>query len=77
VGVAHPLVFPWLQVPVGKVVSELEVPLATNTLASVVSSATASGPDPVETEPSADALEGLPVLPSLSTLSVLEDLLAT
>ena len=59
-------------------VSEL-LEFATKTFPAVASSATASGPEPepVDTEPAVAKFEGLLVLPSLSTLSVLLDLLAT
>jgi hypothetical protein len=76
VGVPHPLMVVRLQVPVEKAVSELEPALATNTLPSEVSRATASGPDPVGTEAAVTELEGLPLLPSLSTVTLPLDLLA-
>ena len=49
---------------------------ATNTFPADASSATASGPVPVVTEPAVTKSDGLLVLPSLSTLTVLLDLLA-
>ena len=74
----HPPVVDWLQVLVAKAVTELEPPLATNTFPSVESSVTASGPEPAGTVATGvTALLGLPLLPSLSTLTLLEDWLAT
>ena len=77
VGDAHPLVVVWLHVPVGKVVKELELSFATKTFPSDDASATASGAEPVVTVPAFAKPEGLPVVPSLSTLRLLLDLLAT
>ena len=76
VGEAQPLVVDWLQVPVENAVSELDPALATKTFPSELSRAIASGPDPVETEAALTELEGLPLLPSPSTLTLLLDLLA-
>ena len=65
-----------LQVAVGITV-RLPPELATNTFPSAVSSATASGPEPVGTGPDAEAKSvGLLALPSLSTVTVLLDLSA-
>ena len=68
----------WLQVLVEMTVSELLESLATNTFPAATSSATASGPepDPVDTEAAATKSDGLLVLPSLSTLTLLLDLSA-
>ena len=74
----HPLVVVRLQVAVDTTVRVLFV-LATKTLPGPDARATAAGPDPepVETELAVAKFDGLAVLPSLSTLRVLLDLLAT
>ena len=76
-GDAHPEVVVWLQVLVAKVVREFVVALATNTFPSDESRPIASGFVPVVTEPDVAKSDGLLVVPSPSTLTVLEDLLAT
>jgi hypothetical protein len=79
VGEAQPLVVVWLHEAVETTVSELDVAFefATKTLPTAGARATASGAVPVVTELAAAKLDGLLVVPSLSTLSVLLDWLAT
>ncbi len=69
VGAPQPLVVDWLQVLVENTVSVLPE-FATNTFPADESSAMASGPDPVETEPIVAKSDLLLLLPSLSTLTV-------
>src|ERR1700734_4091119 len=78
VGELQPDVVDWLQVLVEITVSELLESLATNTFPAVASRTTASGPepDPVDTEAAATKSDGLLVLPSPSTLTLLLDLSA-